>query len=416
MRLIITGASGFVGRRLVPLIEPQCSDLLLVGRDEKEMRRLFPEHDCTTYDRIDQRGVGFDAVIHLAARNNDRPGTLAEFRAANVELVESLIQQMVAAGVGKLIHVSTIHALEGRRDPYSLTKREAEEHLRRQSDVAVTILNLAAIHGGEGHRGTGHEEERQDGERQGLLATAGRLPGPLGPLASGLLRALRPTTHMNRVAEAILAAAQAPGTYTATVTDRQEDNAVYHFLRRALDWSFAAIVIALLWWLMLAAWLAVKLSSPGHAVLAQQRVGRHEETFVCYKFRSMYEGTPHAGTHEVAQSHVTPVGRVLRATKIDELPQILNLMRGEMSLVGPRPCLPVQKTLIEERAKRGVYAALPGITGLSQIRGIDMSDPVALARSDAAYLDRRTLLLDLQIIVRTVLPGRLDPGSASGRP
>jgi O-antigen biosynthesis protein WbqP len=97
------------------------------------------------------------------------------------------------------------------------------------------------------------------------------------------------------------------------------------------------------------------------------------------------------------------VGAILRRTKFDELPQILNILRNEMSLVGPRPCLAAQETLIAERLQRGVLNLKPGITGLAQINDIDMSDPRYLAIWDARYGASRTLLLDVVILVRTIL-------------
>jgi O-antigen biosynthesis protein WbqP len=119
----------------------------------------------------------------------------------------------------------------------------------------------------------------------------------------------------------------------------------------------------------------------------------------------MYVDTPSVPTHDVKASHVTRVGRFLRRTKLDELPQLWNVLKGEMSFVGPRPCLPSQAELIEERLKRGVLALRPGITGISQIRGIDMSTPALLAESDADYLEKQSLAFDLRILLHTALGG-----------
>jgi len=154
---------------------------------------------------------------------------------------------------------------------------------------------------------------------------------------------------------------------------------------------------------LLVAGIAIRLSSPGPAVFSQIRVGREGRHFTCYKLRTMALGTKHVGTHEVPAASITPVGKMLRATKLDELPQLWNVLRGEMSLVGPRPCLPVQEELIEERRERGVLTILPGITGLAQVEGIDMSEPRRLAERDADYLSRRSLAFDLKILVWTVL-------------
>lgn len=152
--------------------------------------------------------------------------------------------------------------------------------------------------------------------------------------------------------------------------------------------------------------LAIRATSPGPAILGQVRVGRDGVPFRCLKLRSMFIGTPVVPTHEAAVKQITPVGRFLRASKFDELPQLWNVLRGEMSLVGPRPCLPTQVVLIDERRRRGVYALRPGITGLAQVSGVDMSDPVACAELDARYLAERSIRLDLRILVNTVIGRR----------
>ena len=120
----------------------------------------------------------------------------------------------------------------------------------------------------------------------------------------------------------------------------------------------------------------------------------------------MYAGTASLPTHQVAVGAVTPVGRILRRLKVDELPQLWNVLIGDMSLVGPRPCLPTQKDLIEHRQKLGVYVLRPGISGLAQIRGINMSDPSSCAKADAKYLNSRSLYLDLLILWLTVFGRR----------
>jgi O-antigen biosynthesis protein WbqP len=116
----------------------------------------------------------------------------------------------------------------------------------------------------------------------------------------------------------------------------------------------------------------------------------------------MFSGTESVPTHEVSASRITPVGRFLRRAKLDELPQLWNVLKGEMSLVGPRPCLPTQVALVEARRRRGVAGLRPGITGLAQVRGIDMADPEALAEIDAEYLAAASLAADLGIVLRTL--------------
>jgi len=124
----------------------------------------------------------------------------------------------------------------------------------------------------------------------------------------------------------------------------------------------------------------------------QVRIGYRQKLFLLIKFRTMKLDTTSIATHMVDVSAITPFGRILRKTKLDELPQLYNVLIGDMSLVGPRPCLPNQRELITERAKRHVFDARPGITGLAQVKGIDMSTPELLAITDARMLSSLTVI------------------------
>ncbi len=135
----------------------------------------------------------------------------------------------------------------------------------------------------------------------------------------------------------------------------------------------------------------------------QERVGLNQQLFTLVKFRTMKPGTASVATHLADVSTITPFGHFLRRTKLDELPQLWNVFKGEMSLVGPRPCLPTQEELIRKRAQQGVFNARPGITGLAQIQDIDMSTPSKLAVTDAKMLSTLNLENYFSYIIQTVL-------------
>ena len=141
----------------------------------------------------------------------------------------------------------------------------------------------------------------------------------------------------------------------------------------------------------------------GSPFFFQIRVGYQHEPFVLIKFRTMRPDTASVASHLADVSSVTPLGQYLRRNKLDELPQLWNVLKGEMSLVGPRPCLFNQQDLIAERDKHGVYAVRPGITGLAQIQGIDMSTPRRLAEKDAEMITNLTVKHYLKYIFVTVL-------------
>lgn len=155
--------------------------------------------------------------------------------------------------------------------------------------------------------------------------------------------------------------------------------------------------------------IILSLLDHGSPFFRQSRVGKNQLPFTLVKFRTMAIGTQSVGTHLVDPSSITKLGRFLRKTKLDELPQLFNVLTGQMSLVGPRPCLPNQTELIAERASRGVFEIRPGITGLAQISDVDMSTPRKLARYDKILVARMSPMLYLKMIFVTALgKGRGD--------
>lgn len=146
----------------------------------------------------------------------------------------------------------------------------------------------------------------------------------------------------------------------------------------------------------------VGLFDTGSPVFRQVRVGRHQKPFTLVKFRTMKVDTVSVATHLASSASITRFGRFLRETKLDELPQLWNVLKGDMSLVGPRPGLFNQEELTEERARRGVFDVRPGITGLAQVSEIDMSTPVLLAETDQKMIQNLTLVDYFKFIFMTV--------------
>jgi lipopolysaccharide/colanic/teichoic acid biosynthesis glycosyltransferase len=140
----------------------------------------------------------------------------------------------------------------------------------------------------------------------------------------------------------------------------------------------------------------------GKPFFIQKRVGKHKKPFQLIKFRTMHPSTKSVATHLADRNSITKFGSFLRKSKLDELPQLLNVFLGHMSLVGPRPNLFNQSEVIAEREKRNVYQVLPGITGLSQIKGIDMSAPHELAHNDAKMISEINLKKYLYYIILTI--------------
>jgi lipopolysaccharide/colanic/teichoic acid biosynthesis glycosyltransferase len=174
-------------------------------------------------------------------------------------------------------------------------------------------------------------------------------------------------------------------------------------IRRALDVAVSALALALSSPLLAGAVLAIRLESPGRALYRQRRAGKDGAAFDVFKLRTMVDGAEHIGAGlavNAGDSPITRVGAVLRRTSLDELPNLLNVLRGEMSLIGPRPTLPVQVEQYSARQRRRLEVK-PGITGWAQVNGrasLPWSERIEL---DLYYIEHRSLALDLKILART---------------
>ncbi|GIU33150.1 undecaprenyl-phosphate beta-N-acetyl-D-fucosaminephosphotransferase [Shewanella colwelliana] len=171
---------------------------------------------------------------------------------------------------------------------------------------------------------------------------------------------------------------------------------------------FAAFFGLLLLWPVLLIVTIIGMFDTGSPIFVQTRVGRNKKPFKLIKFRTMSVETKSVASHLASNASITKLGNFLRKTKIDELPQLINVVKGEMSLVGPRPNLFNQEELIKERDALGVYDVLPGVTGLAQVQNIDMSTPALLAKTDKQMIDSLNVKDYFKYIMMTVT------GSGSG--
>lgn len=390
-RVAITGASGFVGRQLATRLAGNGVELTLLGRDPSSLRVLFPDTRVLGYSDMGTAFSDVDVVVHLATLNTGSAGSLEQFHSINRDFLVEAVEAARAAGVRNFINVSSIHALRtDLTSNYALSKREGAEALKAYGwDRAVTLY-LPSVHGDVW---------------SGRWSILNRLPRPIAEGLFKMASACFPTVHVDKLARFIETVEPPHSEASVVLSDNKSENLFYTVTKRVVDITVAIAVVVLLWWLMALIWVAIRLSSKGPGVFAQPRVGRDQNVFVCYKFRTMKEGVRQAGTHEISAAAVTPMGRILRSTKLDELPQVINILRNEMSLVGPRPCMPNQTELVEERSARGVFNVKPGITGLAQINDIDMKHPGRLAVWDERYIQLRGLLPEFKILLATALGG-----------
>ena len=171
-------------------------------------------------------------------------------------------------------------------------------------------------------------------------------------------------------------------------------------MKRVFDIGLGCLTVLILFVPLLLVAIAVRLTSKGPVLYWSKRIGRNNVIFNMPKFRSMWVGTPALATHLLPnpRSHLTPIGSFLRKTSWDELPQLWNILLGEMSFVGPRPALFNQKDLIAMRTERGVHTLIPGLTGWAQVNGRDNLPIPEKVELDEAYLQRQSLGFDIHIL------------------
>jgi len=189
-------------------------------------------------------------------------------------------------------------------------------------------------------------------------------------------------------------------------------------MKRTLDLLFSCILLIALLPLLLVITTIIKTTSKGQVVFTQKRIGADKKEFNIYKFRTMYSDTPkNMPTHllDRPEKYITPIGKILRKTSLDELPQLLNIIKGEMSFVGPRPALYNQHDLIGLRDQYDVNKLRPGITGWAQVNGRDELEISVKVQYDKYYLENRSLWLDIKIIFMTAYSVILSKGVVEGK-
>lgn len=192
---------------------------------------------------------------------------------------------------------------------------------------------------------------------------------------------------------------------------------MYKKIKRLLDiiLSSGGLVLLSPLFLMLALW--IKRDSPGPVFFKQKRVGQYKKLFDIYKFRSMRSDTPtDMPTHLLnnPDTFITPSGKFLRKTSLDELPQLINILKGEMSVIGPRPALWNQDDLVAEREKYGANDVMPGLTGWAQINGRDELPISVKAKLDGEYVERQSFLFDVKCFVGTIISVFKSDGVVEG--
>ncbi|MBO1266323.1 sugar transferase [Proteiniclasticum sp. SCR006] len=178
----------------------------------------------------------------------------------------------------------------------------------------------------------------------------------------------------------------------------------YRVFKRVTDVTLSLLFLIVLAPLMALIWVALMSQGDGPVIFRQERLGRNGALFQILKFRSMTTTAPSIAAKDIdAATYVTPLGRILRRTSLDELPQLINILKGEMSFVGPRPLIPNEGWINEKRKEMGIDKLRPGLTGWAQVKARDTEDQNEKLKLDLYYKDHKNILLDLKIIGMTAL-------------
>lgn len=177
------------------------------------------------------------------------------------------------------------------------------------------------------------------------------------------------------------------------------------YVKRIFDLLLAAVVLVISLPAMVVISALIIMDSPGPVLHCSLRAGQNQKPFTMLKFRTMYTSAPLVASNDLegATAHITSIGKWLRRTSLDELPQLFSVIVGHMSIIGPRPVLVMESSLISNREKLGVYQLKPGITGWAQVHGRDKLTNKQKALMDAEYLENRSLKMDIQILWKTLI-------------
>ena len=178
---------------------------------------------------------------------------------------------------------------------------------------------------------------------------------------------------------------------------------MYCKIKRFFDIVFSSVGIILFSFPILIFMIAIRAGSCGSPIFKQKRVGRDGREFICFKLRTMYIDAPKLSTAKFTDvdKYITPIGRFLRRTSIDELPQLINVLLGDMSIIGPRPLIPEEKEVHRKRETLGIYRLRPGITGLAQVRGRDGASDEEKVAWDLEYLEKYSFFTDIKVAFLT---------------
>ena len=323
---ILIGASGYIGKELVPLLASHATHLALIGRDKNKLKSKFPNHSIYDYDDLKNLTGSWDCIIHLAVANNKKDFSIEKSRKVNVELFQHIVRFAKEHSIPRVVNFSYTHALVPMvRTPYAITKREAFDWSKKVKDIQIDTVFLPFVYGNTWSEG---------------LNFLNKIPRPLADFLFLILKSLKPSVKIQTIADWLQVSAN-PIKNQILLSEGQANNIIYQFSKRVFDVCAALFIIVAFCWLFAIISLVIFVSSGSPILFRQTRVGKNMEPFVLFKFRTMEAETKDLPTHLVSVSSVTKVGKFLRKIKLDEMPQVFNILRNDLRR--PRPSLINQK-------------------------------------------------------------------------
>ena len=392
MNIIITGATGFIGKQLVPLLNFKTNEIALFGRDIKKLNEIYPQFMVYEYKDLERVINKNSIILHLAVKNNrenNNKKNLRDYLKVNVMFTKKLYKIAMQARIKKFLNLSTTNILnENKKDPYSMTKRKLVNNIKNKENLKFINLIMPIVYGKK---------------FTGRLSFLNMFPRSFSFSLMKFISAFKSTMNIKLLADYINEREFMKNNCDIILTDGQNNNIFFKIFKKMIDLFFSISILFFFSWLILIISIFIKISSNGPILFVHKRIGKNNVIFSCYKFRTMKQATPISATHKIKKKQVTYIGKFLRKTKLDEIPQVINILKGDMSLIGPRPCIVSQKDIIKVREKYKINKILPGITGLAQINRIDMSDKNMLTKFDYRYLKLRSIISELNIILRTFI-------------
>lgn len=391
VKIVVSGPFSSEWSGVVALLVQAGHQLLLVAGDETKMGAQFLGLSVSPPGTWELDAQGYDTFLHLAVMNNDQEGSLDDLIQANAAVTSRYAEGANRVGISRFIYPLTVRALlPGNESAYGKSKVAEIEAAKLNFSGAVDVVYLGLVHG-----------QRHSGK----LSFLNKFPQPIRSIFFSFFSILKPTTSVELVADYVGHSRSPGGDHPFILTDQKTKTLPYGLWRKSLGVAFVVGVLLLVPFLVIV-WILVVIEDGRPGFFTQERIGVSNSVFRCVKFRTMRNGTESKGSHLVPSNAVTRLGSVLRRLKIDELPQAWNVARGEMVLIGPRPCLPHQEEVIAARESFDVVDYRPGLTGWAQVNGVDMSEPDKIAGYDAEYLGLQSVWLDVLIMKKTVFAMR----------